>query len=680
MATQPTNLPVPSESPFDFKFNIGKIDEVVTSQGWTYTDRFGVKHYTIEGMRWLAQQAIAGFGYITIDSFEDGNTLTLPNQVLRLEATGEYYRWDGSFPKDVPENSTPEIAGGIGQGKWLSVGDATLRPIVEVTANVVGSNNYSNFPGIGGTLASGSDYLYNGILYTTVGESGVIQSVSGNVVLTDNGNAYLLDKRWPVNDARAWGVKSGIDSTEAFQTAGTFLIRNLPEVTSLYVPPIQLHISQVELRDVSNFNIHFDGTYILGTATTSKSSIIKVVNAIQFTTSGSFIIEAVNSSNYTYAIELTAGLPSLIAPLTGIMTQVHVASPRFRKFPCAVRVGDGSDLQISEILITDILSNSCNCIIEANGSQVIVNTSGNLMVEPQPGFTYPAGCANCIGGIVYHNGGELVTSVGGSESAIAIIKQSSSTLYGNPFGSFKATGSHIECNGYLKMVVNSSGITGASDSKYSCVSFTNCQGSMLNGAQVLASIAVSDYEGALIIDDSCNFYTSTTRTSRIVYSLSNKFRLKVGNGAFGKGFGTLSEEIGSGNVDWKHDLQPIMRMNVNTVTIPSSGQAPLGFSSRESTGDYAFYYPDTTSGGIVLTHSLSCMVISISVPATGILTVVVKIDGAEYFSCQGSGSVILTREMIPVGSTITFTAINGTGSSVTTASSARVIVSGANLK
>ncbi|WP_155616857.1 hypothetical protein [Enterobacter asburiae] len=446
------------------------------------------------------------------------------------------------------------------------------------------------------------------------------------------------------------------------------------------MPPIQLHISQVELRDVSNFNIHFDGTYILGTATTSKSSIIKVVNAIQFTTSGSFIIEAVNSSNYTYAIELTAGLPSLIAPLTGIMTQVHVASPGFRKFPCAVRVGDGSDLKISEILITDILSNSCNCIIEANGSQVIVNTSGNLMVEPQPGFTYPAGCANCIGGIVYHNGGELVTSVGGSESAIAIIKQSSSTLYGNPFGSFKATGSHIECNGYLKMVVNSSGITGASDSKYSCVSFTNCQGSMLNGAQVLASIAVSDYEGALIIDDSCNFYTSTTRTSRIVYSLSNKFRLKVGNGAFGKGFGTLSEEIGSGNVDWKHDLQPIMRMNVNTVTIPSSGQAPLGFSSRESTGDYAFYYPDTTSGGIVLTHSLSCMVISISVPATGILTVLVKIDGAEYFSCQGSGSVILTREIIPVGSTITFTAINGTGSSVTTASSARVIVSGANLK
>lgn len=127
MATQPTNLPVPSESPRDLKFNAGKIDEFVTSMGWTYTDRFGVQHYTIEGMRWLAQQAIAAFGYITLDSFEDGNTLTLPNQVLRLEANGEYYRWDGAFPKTVPADSTPDTTGGIGPGKWLSVGDAALR-------------------------------------------------------------------------------------------------------------------------------------------------------------------------------------------------------------------------------------------------------------------------------------------------------------------------------------------------------------------------------------------------------------------------------------------------------------------------------------------------------------------------------------------------------------------------
>lgn len=127
MATTPTNLPVPSESPRDLKFNAGKIDEFVTSSELSYADRFGNKHYTIEGISQLSKDAMASFGYITMDSFEDGNTLTLPNQVLRLEATGEYYRWDGAFPKVVPAASTPDSTGGIGAGKWLSVGDSTLR-------------------------------------------------------------------------------------------------------------------------------------------------------------------------------------------------------------------------------------------------------------------------------------------------------------------------------------------------------------------------------------------------------------------------------------------------------------------------------------------------------------------------------------------------------------------------
>ncbi|MBT2028922.1 GDSL-type esterase/lipase family protein [Enterobacter roggenkampii] len=146
MATQPTNLPVPSESPRDLKFNAGKIDEFVTSMGWTYTDRFGVQHYTIEGLRWLAQQAIAAFGYITIDSFQEGATLTLPNQVLRWklpDGDGDYYRWDGSFGsagKVVPAGSTPATAGGIGPGAWLNVGYAALKQQLASAADGMGDN------------------------------------------------------------------------------------------------------------------------------------------------------------------------------------------------------------------------------------------------------------------------------------------------------------------------------------------------------------------------------------------------------------------------------------------------------------------------------------------------------------------------------------------------------------
>lgn len=127
MSTIPTQNPVPSEAASDLKYNAGKIDEFVTSMKNKYIDRFGQEHFTIEGLRWVAQQAISQFGYITLDSFQKGAEITLPNQVLRDETTGEYYRWDGTFPKSVPVDSTPENSGGIGIGKWLSVGDSSLR-------------------------------------------------------------------------------------------------------------------------------------------------------------------------------------------------------------------------------------------------------------------------------------------------------------------------------------------------------------------------------------------------------------------------------------------------------------------------------------------------------------------------------------------------------------------------
>lgn len=160
MATVPTNKPIPSEDPRDLKFNAGKIDEVVTSDAHYYTDRFGVRRFTIAGFQYTAEEAIRNYGYITMDSFEDGATLTLPNQVLRYEATGEYYRFDGDLPKTVPAGSTPETSGGIGLGAWVSVGDASLKTML------YGWQGYSFIDG--GNL---SLYKKKGIF----GDSGVIQ-------------------------------------------------------------------------------------------------------------------------------------------------------------------------------------------------------------------------------------------------------------------------------------------------------------------------------------------------------------------------------------------------------------------------------------------------------------------------------------------------------------------------
>ncbi|EJD6584782.1 hypothetical protein M0L63_RS18955, partial [Providencia rettgeri] len=140
---KPTQKPVPSSDIKDLFFNSGLLDIWATSLEPKYIDRFGNCHLTAAGMEWLFKElvekfkvdmntAIVAAGYITIDSFQQGadlpnNELTQRNHILRDETTGEYYRWDGDLPKQVPAGSTPQSTGSIGKGAWISVGDASLR-------------------------------------------------------------------------------------------------------------------------------------------------------------------------------------------------------------------------------------------------------------------------------------------------------------------------------------------------------------------------------------------------------------------------------------------------------------------------------------------------------------------------------------------------------------------------
>lgn len=199
MATTPTNKPIPSEDPRDLKFNAGKIDEVVNSDAHYYTDRFGVRRWTIAGFQYTAEEAIRNYGYITMDSFEDGATLTLPNQTLRYEANGEYYRWDGEFPKVVPAGSTPDSTGEVKLGAWVSVGDASLR-------SDLSSSNGANLIGLsqGGTVQDGifivTPQMYGAVCDGLSDDSAAIQQIlnsdASHVIITiPPGSILRLDNQ-----------------------------------------------------------------------------------------------------------------------------------------------------------------------------------------------------------------------------------------------------------------------------------------------------------------------------------------------------------------------------------------------------------------------------------------------------------------------------------------------------
>ncbi|EOZ9154698.1 GDSL-type esterase/lipase family protein [Citrobacter freundii] len=143
MSTTPTNLPVPSESPRDLKFNAGKIDEFVTSLAQQYIDRFGHAHYTIEGLKQLTLQQIYNLGWNLAGSFQDGGTVTSAGDLLQDESTNIWYRWDDleTLPKTVPPGSTPDSSGGTGDGKWqaVDVADVLRKDLAKPTgANLSG--------------------------------------------------------------------------------------------------------------------------------------------------------------------------------------------------------------------------------------------------------------------------------------------------------------------------------------------------------------------------------------------------------------------------------------------------------------------------------------------------------------------------------------------------------------
>lgn len=195
MATQPTQDPVPSESPRDLKFNAGKIDEFVTSMGWTYTDRFGQKHYTIEGINYLSQQAMAAYGYVILTgkTFTTGATINNPNEVLLNTADGEYYKWTGSFAsggKVVPANSTPAGTGGIGPGAWIGVGDASLRAALAAPGGVDLVNGAVSQEALSSQDAGKGDAMV-----------GVKQPFTGSVLRTQH------DKNADVAHVADWGAK-----------------------------------------------------------------------------------------------------------------------------------------------------------------------------------------------------------------------------------------------------------------------------------------------------------------------------------------------------------------------------------------------------------------------------------------------------------------------------------------
>lgn len=324
MATTPTNLPVPSESPRDLKFNAGKIDEFVTSFALSYIDRFGDEHYTIEGLRWLAQRAIAEFGWIPIGTFQSGAVITLPNQILKDENDGEYYRWDGPLPKIVSPNSTPDSAGGIGKGKWIGVGDASLRSAITET-----TKKYTTFTDainstidlVIGCVITGGRVSINdggGGIYVRNGTGTAGDTDGGSYFVTPDGSRFDLVS--PANISTFGGVpghdyRAALDGIKSYVSTRDKVIRiNSKTIVSMVFTP------EIPAGYWNGFILDVDDSVTINTASDEavKSPLVKLVRPVKFFFTGnstSYLLRSsvgITKGEYTPLVPGTLPTPPII--------------------------------------------------------------------------------------------------------------------------------------------------------------------------------------------------------------------------------------------------------------------------------------------------------------------------------------------------------------------------------
>lgn len=163
MTTYNTGNPLGSSAAKDMYDNAQNLDHRENDAvNETWPDRLGRDRLMWHGMEEQYKRTLASLGWIIVESFQSGATLTLPNQALKDEVSGEYYRWDGSLPKLVPTGSTPDTTGGVGAEAWVSVGDASVRPWVSQNFEEAEYKKLQNVSfATGTTIINADEVLFN---------------------------------------------------------------------------------------------------------------------------------------------------------------------------------------------------------------------------------------------------------------------------------------------------------------------------------------------------------------------------------------------------------------------------------------------------------------------------------------------------------------------------------------
>lgn len=501
MSRYNTKNPVPSNEVKDFSDNAEITDELVNSKKETTPDRFGEPLQTWFGMvqyfgRLMTdfynqmKQAIANSGYQLIDSFQLGAQITRRNQALHWpgpDGDGEYYRWDGALPKTVPANSTPQNSGGVGEGFWLSVGDAALR-----------ADLASPSDGQGAALAT---YLRK---VKTTGVVNVQEMLDAqHVNIWEYANLVTVKPNPAKSDTWDW-TPAFVKAVSDMTTVGT----DLTVGATLFIPPGSYRVTSVDFG--YQISILGDGAILRPFNADDTYPFLAKFNGHMQVYGLHFAMDY--AINYDTAVWVRGrNMDFTNTMVWQARCGWVVGDPAWADNPALGHLGD------SENTWTGGGCNWCLKAFRLYGLNTIITFAGGYRAYANPEIdesnpkyaqwtALPVTTVETWGALFYLTGAFLACFKRGAAAITAHVQPATEVNYKNSFGRALLSGSHVEAS---VIYATATGVYLSEDTTTTALEIVNCQGYIAlpeHGEYWIQ--ATSNLQQKIRVDD-CGFYGET---------------------------------------------------------------------------------------------------------------------------------------------------------------------------
>lgn len=223
--TTPSHVPVPSKLPQDLLFNAEKIDEVVTGQLLTYTDRLGGVHYTIAGLENNYNKVVenlAPLGKVYAD-LSAANTAISSGEI----SIGSYFF--------IRATSNSSIADEYQNVNGVATATGKSYPTTEIVEEVLGNitqDASDNLVSFTDTLGFSSARIKSdGAFETDIAGLYMNEMTSGNIGVVND--ASIADDSVYVSDGLGFSVPTGNNDDGGGTDPGEVTV-NLPPQTAAY--------------------------------------------------------------------------------------------------------------------------------------------------------------------------------------------------------------------------------------------------------------------------------------------------------------------------------------------------------------------------------------------------------------------------------------------------------------